>query len=80
MSEMRKRRTVIITDLYDTGEILLVLKVDNYNSAFRLEVKAAREAYEENDNEEKVLEDYILEAIQNAGYEYTHVGFEEVAV
>ena len=73
-----KRQVVVIEDK-DVCEIYFVLVVSNYDYDFDKAVESARGKYDESESNE-LLEDFILEAITEAGYEYEFTGFETVEV
>lgn len=74
-----------------SGDIIFTLKIKNYNHGFEYAIYKTREIYYENlletmgENEdgEQVgisFEDFILQRIEEAGYEYEFTGFETFEV
>lgn len=60
-------------------EILFVLEVTNWDENFEEALKPAKDKYYASENGD-LLEDYILEAIENAGYNYEFTGFEVATI
>ena len=75
--EQQQSQIVVIKNKEDGDEIFFVLEVTNYDYDFEDSIKEARGKYYESETG-NLLEDYILEAIENAGYDYEFTGFEMV--
>lgn len=84
-----KEQIVVIKDTDD--EIMYVLKITNYDRKFDDSLYETREIYEENcletmwedGNGEQVgisIEDFVLQRIEEAGYEYEFTGFETFVI
>ena len=78
---------VVIRDPQDIhiDDILFVLAVTNYDDDFEKAVRVGQYDFNQQDGEDDVLrrsslEDCILAAIENAGYDYEFTGFETVNI
>ncbi len=73
-----ERKHCVIKSKED-DEVLFILEVKNYDRDFELSLREVRDKYYESDNG-SLLDDFVLEALEEAGYEYEFTGFEEFNV